>query len=298
MVLWMSLVSLVKVRNNTKSSQQSIQESLNLIQFRFDGKANKIVIKPNLCYYWDSSTGETTDQKLVGALIDIIRENTNENVDISIVESDASAMRCKYAFRMLGYEKMAGDKKVKLVNLTNDSVQNTNVTVRNRSFRLSVPRCIAEADLFINVPKMKYMAGTKFSGALKNIFGCNPYPKKYRYHKWLDEVIVGLNKIMRPDLCVMDGLVVRGMHPQKLGLLMSSADPVALDVSAARIVGFNPHSIRHISLASSEGIGSLKCVNVGEDLSQFAKLFPKKDAKYKTLEFIAKTYSRLMTRLD
>jgi uncharacterized protein (DUF362 family) len=294
----MSLVSLVKVRNDMTSLQQSIQESLNLIQFHFDVKVNKIVIKPNLCYYWDSSTGETTDQKLVGALIDFIRENTHENVDISIVESDASAMRCKYAFRMLGYEKMAGNKKVKLVNLTNDSIQNMNVTVRNRSFRLSLPRCIAEADLFVNVPKMKYMAGTKFSGALKNIFGCNPYPKKYRYHRWLDEVIVGLNKIMKPDLCVMDGLVVRGTHPQKLGLLMASTDSVALDISAARIVGINPHSIRHISLASTEGIGSLKCINVGENLSKFAKLFPKKDAKYKTWEFIAKVYSRLLAGLN
>jgi len=269
-----------------------------LIQFRFDAKVNKIVIKPNLCYYWDSSTGETTDQKLVGALIDVIRENTSESVDISIVESDASAMRCKYAFRMLGYEKMADDKKVKLVNLTNDSIQNMNVAVHNRSFRLSLPRCIAEADLFINVPKMKYMAGTKFSGALKNIFGCNPYPKKYRYHKWLDEVIVGLNKIMKPDLCLMDGLVVRGTRPQKLGLLMAGADPVALDVSAARIVGINPRSIRHISLASTEGIGSLKYINVGEDLSKFAKLFPKKDAKYKTWGFIAKVYSRLVARFN
>jgi uncharacterized protein (DUF362 family) len=294
----MSLVSLVKVRNDIMSLQQSIQESLDLIQFHFDSGANKIVIKPNLCYYWDSSTGETTDQKLVGALIDVIRKNLNESVDISIVESDASAMRCKYAFRMLGYEKMADDKKVKLVNLTNDHAESTNITVGNMSFRLSLPHSIAEADLFINVPKMKYMAGTKFSGSLKNIFGCNPYPKKYRYHRWLDEMIVGLNKVMKPDLCLMDGLVVRGIQPQKLGLLMASTDPVALDSCAARIAGINPHSIRHISLASFEGIGSLKYVNVGEHMNKFADSFPKKDARYKTWEFIAKTYSRLAARLD
>lgn len=294
----MSLVSLVKVRNPITSLQQPIQESLDLIQFHFGSRVNKVVIKPNLCYYWDSSTGETTDQKLVGALIDVIRKNLNESVDISIVESDASAMRCKYAFKMLGYEKMAEDKKVKLVNLTNDNAESANVDVRDMSFRLSLPRSIAEADLFINVPKMKYMAGTKFSGSLKNIYGCNPYPKKSRYHRWLDEMIVSLNKVMKPDLCLMDGLVVRGIRPQKLGLLMASTDPVALDSSAARIAGINPHSIRHISLASSEGIGSLKYVNVGEHLSKFADSFPKKDAKYKTWELIAKTYSRLATILD
>lgn len=294
----MSLVSLVKFHNDRKSLQQSIQESLDLIQFHFDPRVNKIAIKPNLCYYWDSSTGETTDRKLIGALIDVIRKNTDESVDISIVESDASAMRCKHVFRMLGYEKMADDKKVKLVNLTDDRVQSTNVTVHDRSFRLSLPYSITEADLFINVPKMKYLTGPRFSGSLKNIFGCNPYPKKYRYHRWLTEVIVGLNKVMKPDLCLMDGLVVRGIHPLKLGLLMASADTVALDSAAARIAGINPHSIGHISLAHDEGIGSLKYVNVGEQLSKFVSLFPKKDAKYKTWEFIAKMYSRLARRLD
>lgn len=294
----MSLVSLVKSSSDAMSLQQSIQKSLDLIQFHFDLTVRRIAIKPNLCYYWDSSTGETTDQKLIAALIDVIRKNVNESVDISIVESDASAMRCKYAFKMLGYEKMADDKKVKLVNLTDDNMEGTNITVRNRSLRLSLPRCIAKADLFINVPKMKYMAKTKFSGSLKNIFGCNPYPKKYRYHRWLDEAIVSLNKIMKPDLCLMDGLIVRGVHPKKLGLLMASTDPVALDSSAARILGVNPHSIGHISLASSEGIGSLKYVNVGEHLSKFVDSFPKKDAKYKTWEFVAKVYSRLVAGLN
>ena len=145
-------------------------------------------------------------------------------------------MKCKYAFKTLGYEKMAGDKKVKLVNLTDDNIESANITVRKRSFQFSLPRCIAKADLFINVPKMKYMAGTKFSGSLKNIFGCNPYPKKYRYHKWLDETIVGLNKIMKTDLSLIDGPILRGVHPKKLGLLMASTDPVALDSSAARIL--------------------------------------------------------------
>ena len=41
-------------------------------------------------------------------------------MDIAIVESDASAMRCKYAFSMLGYEKLAKEKNVRLVNLSED----------------------------------------------------------------------------------------------------------------------------------------------------------------------------------
>ena len=71
-----------------------------------------------MCYYLDCSTGETTDPKFVGAFIDLIREKISPDLDIAIVESDASAMKCKYAFRMLGFEKLAQEKNVRLLNLS------------------------------------------------------------------------------------------------------------------------------------------------------------------------------------
>jgi uncharacterized protein (DUF362 family) len=280
------------------SLQASIEKSLRLIQFHFDSKVYKIAIKPNMCYYWDSSTGETTDPEFIGALIDVIRKNTNEDADISIVESDASAMRCEHAFRMLGYEKLAEQKKIRLVNLANDRARNTSVTVHKMSFHLLLPTSVAEADLFIDVPKIKYMPGVKFSCALKNLFGCNPYSKKSRYHPWLDEVIVGINKVMRPHLCLLDGIIVGGVHPLRLGLVMASTDPVAFDSAAATMAGIDPHSVRHISLACSEGIGRINYINVGVPLKNFACSFPRKDAKYKTQEFISKVYTRLAKALD
>ncbi|MEM3393334.1 MAG: hypothetical protein QW487_07590 [Candidatus Bathyarchaeia archaeon] len=51
----------------------AIKQALELINFDFKLKLKKIVIKPNLCYYWDSNTGETTDPELVKALIDLLR---------------------------------------------------------------------------------------------------------------------------------------------------------------------------------------------------------------------------------
>ena len=98
----MSLVSLVKFNKQGISLQEAIEESLNLINFQFNSKIQKIAIKPNMCYYWDYSTGETTSPKFVSALIDVIRNCASQKVEISVVESDASAMECKYAFRMLG----------------------------------------------------------------------------------------------------------------------------------------------------------------------------------------------------
>jgi len=101
----MSLVSFVQgERSNIK---KSIEDSLDLIDYNFHEGIRKVVIKPNMCYYWDYSTGQTTDPKFVAAIIQILRKKISPEVDISIVESDASAMKCKYAFKFLGYEKIA-----------------------------------------------------------------------------------------------------------------------------------------------------------------------------------------------
>ena len=117
----MSFVSFVKIETED-GIKEAIQDSLDLIQYKLPTNIKNVAIKPNLCYYWDYSTGQTTDPKFVAALIDLIREKISPDTDISIVESDASAMKCKYAFKMLGYEKLSQNHDVNLVNLSEDNV--------------------------------------------------------------------------------------------------------------------------------------------------------------------------------
>lgn len=286
----MSIVSFVDFNEQNMSLQQAIEKSLSLIDFQFNKNVQRVAIKPNMCYYWDYSTGETTDPRFVSAIIDVVRNNLSPDVDISLVESDASAMKCKYAFRILGYEKMAREKRVNLINLTNDPAETVNVKVGNETRQFSVPKTVREADLFINVPKIKYMSSVKISCALKNMYGCNPFVKKYKYHKHLDETIVSLNKIMKPDLCIVDGLRVTGLKALKLGLIMSSTDSVAIDAAASKIAGINPQSLDFLKLASKEGIGNIKFTPKGEPLIHFKNLFPGKTFKSKTRDFIARVY--------
>ena len=287
----MSLVSIVKFDKQNVSLQEGIEKSLKLIDFRFNPKVQKIAIKPNLCYYWDYSTGETTDPIFVSALIDVLRKRISPSVEISVVESDASAMKCKYAFRMLGYEKMTKKKGCKLVNLTNDQAEKVKANVGNKTHLFSLPKTIANADLFINVPKIKYMVGCKLTCALKNIYGCNPYPQKYRYHKRLDETIVSLNKVIKIDLCIIDGIIVKGITTLKLGLIMTSTDPVAIDAAASEITGIDPHSVKYIKLASKEGIGNINFTPKGEPIGHFKKLYPRKNMRYRAKETLFTTYN-------
>jgi len=284
----MSLVSFAKVRSSGfHPLRQAILNSLDLIQFKFAKDIRNVVIKPNMCYYWDYTTGQTTDPKFVSALIDVIRARVSSDVNISIVESDASAMKCRYAFKMLGYEKMARRCGVPLINLSEDECERVETVVGGQSFSFMLPRTIQNADLRVNVPKIKYLGHTKISCALKNIYGCNPFPNKFKYHQKIDEAIVALNKVMKFHLCVVDGNIVSGSYPRRLGLVMASRDPVAIDVAAARIAAVNAMP-RHIVLASREEIGNTSFIPKGIAPEYFEKQYPRKRTKDKLMNLAYK----------
>ena len=280
----MSLVGLVKIQNNSIASiNRSISEALDQIDYHFDQNVQNIVIKPNMCYYWDYTTGHTTDPKFIAALIDLIREKVSKTANIAIVESDASAMKCKYAFRVLGYEKLAQEYNVNLVNLSEEETENIPININGNQFDFKLPNIIKNADLKINIPKPKYMDQTIITCALKNIFGCNPEPLKYKLHPHLNEAIVGLNLIMKFNLTILDGLIVAGASPRKLDLIMASQDPVAIDSAVAKIMGENPKRIKHLQLAQKAGLGNINYIPKGDNPEHFKKEFPKKTAMTKFL---------------
>jgi uncharacterized protein (DUF362 family) len=272
--------------------QESIKKSLKLISFQFDKKVEKIAIKPNMCYYFHPSTGEVTDPWFVGVLIDVLREGFRKDLEIFVVESDASAMKCRYIFSMLGYDVMAKEKGVRLVNLSEKKSRIVNVEVNNAKFKFYVSELFNDCNLVVNVPKLKYMSDVRITCALKNMFGCNAYTKKFIYHHALNEAIVAINKLIKTDLVVVDGLVVSGKYTKKLNLIMSSMDPVALDAAASKILGLDPKSVKQIVLASQNGLGSLDFTSIG-DYSYALREFPKKKWKDHAKDAIAAVYMRL-----
>lgn len=286
----MSLVSFVRTPNhNYGALKGAIAKSLNLINFDFDRTARRIVIKPNMCYYYHPSTGMVTDPWFVSVLIDVLREGFGKDTEIFVVESDASAMKCKYVFSMLGYDRIADEKGIRLVNLSEEKNRIVDIEVGGTQFKFYVPELFYKSDFVVNVPKIKYMRDIKITCALKNMYGCNAYPKKFIYHRALVEAIVGINKLIKTDLVVVDGLVVSGKYTKRLDLVMASDDPVAVDAAASKLMGISPKSVRQVGLASLERIGNLNFSSVG-DSSFFEREFPRKSFKDNVREIIASVY--------
>lgn len=255
----------------------AISRAIDQLGFNFSGNIQNVVIKPNLCYYWDSSTGETTDPRVVSAVIDYVRMKVGKSVNISIAEADASAMKTKYAFKVLQYDKLSQTKNVNLVNLSEGNITDTKVKVLEKEFALPINNLFSQADLVINVPKLKTHNLMGVTCALKNMFGAISKPRKYSYHSILPYAIVGANKLVRSHIVVVDGVVSYGAYPKKLGVVIAGDNPLATDFIAAEIMGFNPRRIQYLKMAEREQIGQTRNIWLVENeikLAEIKKSFP------------------------
>jgi uncharacterized protein (DUF362 family) len=173
---------------------------------------------------------------------------------------------------------LAKEKNVELFNLSNDILVDEKVFVNNREMLFKVPKLLLESDLFINVPKLKIMRTTKITCAMKNVFGCIGLPKKIVYHPFLNEAIVGINRILRPHLTIVDGLVALGRFPIKLGLIMAGVDAFSVDWIASQIMGYKPSKVEFLKIATKERLGNPGKPAImirGENIEEFKRIFPK-----------------------
>jgi uncharacterized protein (DUF362 family) len=255
-----------------KDIDSAVGRAIDQLSFSFNDNIRNVVIKPNMCYYWDSSTGETTDPRVVSAVIDYIRNKLGKDLNISIAEADASAMKTKYSFKVLEYDKLSQAKKVNLVNLSEGDIANVKVRVKEKELELPINNLLLEADLIVNVPKLKTHNLMGVTCSLKNMFGAISKPRKYSYHSILPYVIAGVNKIVKSHIVVVDCVTVKGSYPKKLGAVMAGDNPVATDFVAAKVMGWNPKSVQYIKMAEQEQVGQTKDITLIEDGIKLAEL--------------------------
>jgi uncharacterized protein (DUF362 family) len=118
----------------------------------------------------------------------------------------------------------------------------------------------------VHLPTVKCHIYTTTTGAMKNAFGGLLNTKRHYTHSWIHETLVDLLAIQQEIhsgiLAVMDGTTAgngpgpRTMYPEIKNVILASADQVAIDAVAARMMGFDPLSdITYIRLAHERGLG-------------------------------------------
>jgi len=132
----------------------------------------------------------------------------------------------------------------------------------------------------VHLPTMKTHVFTGMTGAMKNAFGGLLFEKRHWTHSVIHETLVDLlaiQKEIHPGIFAVmdatfagDGPGPRCMTPHVKNYILASGDMVALDAVAAKMMGFDPLSIKFIRLAHERGLGcgDVRCIDIaGEDIS-------------------------------
>lgn len=117
----------------------------------------------------------------------------------------------------------------------------------------------------IQLPQTKTHVFTTMTGAMKNAFGGLLSERRHWTHSVIHETLVDLLTIQQDIhtglFAVIDGTFAgdgpgpRAMRPQVKDVILASADQVAIDAVAAKIMGFDPLSLKFIRLAHEKGLG-------------------------------------------
>ena len=145
---------------------------------------------------------------------------------------------------------------------------------------IQIPECFAGTNI-VQLPTMKTHVFTTITGAMKNAFGGLLHRKRHWTHSVIHETLVDLlaiqQEIHKGVFAVMDGTFAgdgpgpRAMRWHVKDRILASADQVAIDAVAAKMMGFEPLDIKFIRLAHERGLGCgdiSKIEVVGEDISK------------------------------
>jgi len=207
-------------------------------------RGDGIVIKPNLVTAMPAEAGMTTDPRVVEVIIKLCQE-----MDPSfLVIAEGSATVDTYtAFEKAGYEEISAKYGVDTIDLNSQITTAKRIPFGRGVQFLEIPDQILEADVLINVPKLKLYRANWASLAVKNLVGIlndqgfftdekvskfslevspelwkpdgkwylphhkkyfNPRGEKEKIHENLNDSIVDLASIVKPSLNVIDGISV------------------------------------------------------------------------------------------
>ncbi len=133
----------------------------------------------------------------------------------------------------------------------------------------------------VHLPTVKTHIYTTTTGAMKNAFGGLLNTRRHYTHSVIHKTLVDLLNIQKeihPGVfAMMDGTTAgsgpgpRTMTPHIKNYIMASADQVAIDAVAAKMMGFDPMTIEFIRLGHEHGLGLGRLEEievVGEDISE------------------------------
>jgi len=263
-------VSIVKCRSYKQFEvDKAIAKVLELAEIELP-KRKKVLIKPNIITC-NAKKPEAvlTNSSIVEAVCKLLKKNKCE-----IYIGESSFMDTYAAFRKSGIEKIA-KKYGKMIIFEQDKL----VKVRDSKAKILksfyIARTLRNIDFVINIPKLKTHQLTKFTGAIKNLYGCIPGGMKQKFHKKaqnensFSKLLIDIYQNIKPEINIMDGVIgMEGKGPtsgnsRRAGYILASKNSVSLDVVSSKLIGYNPKKILFLKEAVKRKLGSFNFDLIG-----------------------------------
>jgi uncharacterized protein (DUF362 family) len=227
----------------------------------FVGKGQRVVIKPNMS--WDvppercANTHPDVGARLVGLCLGA---GASE-----VVVFDHALDAWERAYKTSGIEAAASQAGARVLPGHDESYYRELAIPDGVALKsVKIHSAILDSDVFINVPVLKHHGGAAMSACMKNLMGM-VWDRGAYHRNNLHQCIVDILTVRKPDLNILDAFSPmtrngpRGRSEadldQSVRQLLVSADIVAIDVAASRLLGHAADGIAHVRIAAAAGIG-------------------------------------------
>lgn len=256
-------VSLAKCTSyNDKEVESALRKAIGAVtDLSYITEGTKVVIKPNLVSFLPPDKAATSHPVVLNALIRILNER---GAKITVGDSPGGLFNSVYVNRVYKATGMNNIEGAVLNRNFSQSVHHSDSALRAREFAYT--SYLDDADVIINLCKLKTHGMMGMSNAVKNMFGIIPGTVKPEFHfKFPDhndfaDMLIDLNESFRPALCICDA--VTGMEgngptsgtPRDIGLIAASENPYKLDLVCAKIIGFEKDNVPTLKRAFDRGL--------------------------------------------
>jgi len=245
-------VALIKRNKQENSVKAAIQICHGFKALKPD---HKVLIKPNLVMGANKKMippfGKVTTARVVEELIQALIEHGCKDITIS----DGAALMPEIgsdtysAMKFSGIERVGLQYGIKLEDFENSTFKK--IEINGHPYKIAASAL--DAEFLINVPVLKTHGQAIVSLGMKNLKGCLKYSSKKRFHKrgHLLELIAQLNKHIRSDLIIIDGIFAMEKGPamgtaHPMGLIIVGTDILETEMVGAAVLGKDPNQIPHI----------------------------------------------------
>jgi len=217
-----------------------------------------ILLKPNLNANMNALTGNTTDLRLMAFVVEYLKDKGYQQITIGEGTNSGYYRNNISVISRLRVDQLAKYYGIKIIDLNYSEPYA--IEFDNHVTAYVAKECV-EAELFINLPKLKTHFEAGMSVCLKNLMGCLiGQENKKKTHDNLPENILRINQVIKPHLHIVDALIaMEGLGPTRgtpvrMDTIFVGTDPYLTDLACARLADFDYLRVRTLNLAEQKGL--------------------------------------------